>query len=185
MIDFKHNYKALWALTLIGVMTTCLLVANYANANDEDEVKQSIQQTRDAQLIKDSKLYQEANYRSEVVETMVAQEPVVVHRRERAWYFVATEQKITGWLSMLNVRFNGLAKRKGELGIRSALGSLGKNTLPTQSTGIRGFDETDLKKAKADLKQLAIVNTFQVSTSQAEAFARQGQLKTNSNIEVK
>ena len=86
---------------------------------------------------------------------------------------------------MLNVRFNGVAKRTGELGVASAFNSMSKNTLPTQSTGIRGFDEADLKKAKADFKQLAIVDAFQVSAAQASEFARQGQLNVNTNIEVK
>jgi len=187
MINFKSTYLTFMALLLVNSMTLSLLIVNKAHANNKNESSQPLHssKTRDAQLVKSSKLYKKANNQSEVIETILANEPVIVHHRQRAWYFVATEQKLTGWLSMLNVRFNGVAKRTGELGVASAFGSLTKNTLPTQSTGIRGFDEADLKKAKADFKELALVNAFQITPSQVKEFALQGQLKTNTNIEVK
>lgn len=81
--------------------------------------------------------------------------------------------------------FSGVAKRTGKLGVASTFGSLSKNALPTQSTGIRGGDEADLKKAQANLEQLAIVNTYQIPLPEAQEFAQQGKLKTNKNIEVK
>lgn len=185
MVNFKNNYSLLLFLFISTLMVINLLVINKVNASDTNKNQQHSQQTRDAQLIKKSKLYQQANNQSNVIETISAGVPVVVHNRERSWYFVATEQKLTGWLSMLNVRFSGVAKRTSKLGVASAFNSLSKNTLPTQSTGIRGFDEADLKRAKADFKQLALVNAFQISPSQVKAFARQGQLKTNKKIEVK
>ena len=187
MINLKNTYLIHVTLLLITSVSANLLVFNEANANNKSESVQSSnsRETRDAQLIKSSKLHQQADNKSEVIDTVLANKAVVVHKRQRAWYFVATEQKVTGWLSMLNVRFNGVAKRTGELGVASAFNSLSKNTLPTQSTGIRGFDEADLKKAKADFNQLAIVNAYQISSSQVEAFARQGQLKTNKEVKVK
>lgn len=187
MINHKNIYK-----TLIGALLTALLIAHpqiISQTKANNLVKPThlakSNKVRTAQLIKNSELFQQADNQSKVVKTVLANESIVVHKRQRAWYFVATEQKLTGWLSMLNIRFNGVAKRTGELGISSAFGSLSKNTLPTQSTGIRGFDEADLKKATADLKQLAIVNSYQIPLVQAEEFARQGQLKANMNIEVK
>ena len=186
MMNLNKNSLTFVALLLVSSMILSLLVANKADANNKSESSQVIQpnKARDAQLIKSSKLYKKSNNQSEVIETILANEAVVVHHRQRAWYFVATEQKLTGWLSMLNVRFNGVAKRTGELGVANAFGSLTK-TLPTQSTGIRGFDEADLKKAKANFKELAIVNAFHVSAAQVKEFALQGQLKTNTKIEVK
>ncbi len=187
MMVFNKTYLVFITLFLVNSTLLNLSVINKANANNQSELAKPVQpsKTREAQLIKNSKLYQQANNQSEVIETILANKPVVVHQRQQAWYFVATEQKLTGWLSMLNVRFNGVAKRTGELGVASAFGSLSKNTLPTQSTGIRGFDESDLKKAKANFEQLAIANAFQIPLSQVKEFAQQGQLKTNAKVEVK
>jgi hypothetical protein len=185
MVNLKSSRLTFWLLLITASSVINLLLVNTLNANNiGDKVKQP-KQTRTAQVIKMSNIFQQADNQSKVIETISEQEPVVVHRRQKAWYFVATKQKLTGWLSMLNVRFSGVAKRTGEFGVSSALSSLGKNALPTESTGIRGFDEADLQKAKANFEQLALVNTFQVSLNQAGEFAQQGQLKTNSTIEVK
>ena len=190
MMNIKNTYRLFLLLFIMSFMVINLLIVNQVKAGSiSDAEKQSSKtqssKTRAALLVKKSKLYQQANNQSDVIETISTGKPVVVHRRQRAWYFVATEQKLTGWLSMLNVRFSGVTKRTGELGVASAFNSISNNTLPTQSTGIRGFDEADLKKAKADFKQLAIVDAFQISAAQASEFARQGQLNVNKNIEVK
>lgn len=190
MMNIKRTYLTyvtFIALLLVNPKTLIELVINKAHANNRVESSQPLNssKTREAQLIKSSKLYKKANNQSEVIETILANEPVAVHHRQRAWYFVVTEQKLTGWLSMLNVRFNGVAKRTGELGVANFFGSLSKNSLPTQSTGIRGFDEADLKNAKADFNALALVNAVEVSTAQVQKFALQGQLKTKTKIEVK
>ena len=188
MMSFKNIYTIFIVLLLIGTAGINLLVVNKviaANKSEQVQPSHQVNETRAAQLVKNSKLYQHADNQSAAIETILANKLVTVHHRQRAWYFVATEHKLTGWLNMLNVRFNGVAKRTGELGIASAFGSLSNNTLPTQSTGIRGFDEEDLKKAKADFQQLSLINAFQIPPSQVEEFARQGQLMTKINIEVK
>jgi len=186
MMSFKSIYIS-FILLLAYSMTLNLFVVNKIHANSIKEPNQGLQsnKTREAQLIKSSQLFKKANNQSEIIKIVSANEPVVVHHRQKAWYFVATEQKLTGWLSMLNVRFNGVAKRTGELGFTDAFGSLSKNTLPTQSTGIRGFDEAELQKAKANFEQLALVNAIQISAAQVKEFAIQGQLKTKTKIEVK
>ena len=185
MMNIKNTYRLFLLLFIMSFMVINLLIVNQVKAGSISDAEKQSSKTRAALLVKKSKLYQQANNQSDVIETISTGKPVVVHRRQRAWYFVATEQKLTGWLSMLNVRFSGVAKRTGELGVASAFNSISNNTLPTQSTGIRGFDEADLKKAKADFKQLAIVDAFQISAAQASEFARQGQLNVNKNIEVK
>ena len=111
-------------------------------------------------------------------------ESIIVLNRERAWYQVSTEKNLLGWLNMLNVRLVNAAKREGEVGFSALLGSATKNTDPTVSTGIRGFDDEDIKQAKADMKQVELLNNYVVSIPTATNFAQAGLLVAN-NIIIK
>ena len=133
-------------------------------------------------LVKDSALFQQPNNQSEIISTILADKTVTIKERKLAWYRTITERQLTGWISMLNIRFNGVEKRDGDLGIASVVSSVINDTLPTQSTGIRGFDEADLKKAQANFDQLAIVNSYGVSKQSAQKFAQQGNLHINTTI---
>ena len=123
------------------------------------------------------------------LKTFAAKEKINIQKRKSAWYLVSTETvaqkgQVSGWVSMLNVRFIATAKREGEFGVGALFSSVTNDSLPTVSTGVRGFDENDLKNAKADLKQLLLLNTYVVSTGAAARFAQQGKLQAN-KIKVK
>lgn len=171
----------------ILLFCTWVLLVNIVQANeiDKQESSEPVQELRNAQLVRNSSIYQQATNQSPIVSNLLAEQIITVHQRKRAWYFIATDDKITGWLNMLDVRFNGVGKRTAELGVVSAFTSLSKNTQPTQSTGIRGFDEAELKKAKANFEQLAIVKTYSSTKKSVTEFAKQGLLSVNKAVKVK
>ncbi len=154
-----------------------------------DKSTQAANKARVGQVIKKTHLLKLPNYQSDIAGTVTAKEKINIQRRKSAWYFISTTsneqtQQAFGWVNMLNVRFAARVKREGELGIESLFSSVTNDSLPTVSTGIRGFDESDLKNSKADLKQLLLLNTYAVSTGAAKRFAKQGKLKTN-KIKIK
>lgn len=139
------------------------------------------QQThKKGKIIAHANLYDEPKYQSSVTSELSENDAVAVMKRSRAWYQVTTSNELMGWVKMLNVRFVGVLKREGELGVKNVFDSvITKQASPTASTGIRGFDEVELKKAKANLAQLAILSTYKSSPASVKQFAEQGNLTTN------
>jgi DNA polymerase III epsilon subunit-like protein len=161
----------------------CCLNNSYANTVESNAPK-ALTHSKSGFLIKNSSLHQQASFQSKVIGEVAAKQAVKIQQRQRAWYRIVTEPELVGWTSMLNVRFNVVTKREGELGVKSLLESMNKSAMPTQSTGIRGFDEEELKKAKPNYQQLEQIKKFAIEKEQVAQFAQQGQLKTNINIEV-
>jgi len=155
------------------------------------------------QLVRRSDLLKNAEQHSEVIAVLEAKDSITIKSRLRAWYYISPENlpdnpsnKLTnkklgqktlyGWVNMLNVRFVMQAKREGELGLSAAFSSMTKGTLPTVSTGVRGFDDDDLKKAQTDFKQIECLHAYAVSKKSAKLFAQSGHLLSqNVNQEQK
>jgi len=136
-------------------------------------------------LVRQTNLLKSAKPDSEVITVLKASENITIKSRQRAWYYISpinipdySTNKISkgtplfGWVSMLNVRFLAQAKREGELGLSAAFSSMSKGTLPTVSTGVRGFDDNDLKNSQADFKQVERLHTYKVSKESAKMFAQ-------------
>ena len=135
---------------------------------------------RAAQLVHDSPLTKSPQANASKVKMLKKDQQILVKKRQRAWYQVLTEDKASGWLKMLDVRFIAQAKREGEFGVKKAWNSLTTGrTEATASTGIRGFDEEDLKKAVAAPDQVALLTQFSSSKEKARAFAQKARLSAN------
>jgi hypothetical protein len=183
-----------WSKTITKVillLSLVLLSTGFSRsfAFEEKLTEDVASKGRLAQVIKKTNVLMQPSYQSDTAGSVAAKEKINIQKRKSAWYFISTENlpktgQLFGWISMLNVRFIATAKRGGELGVGSLFSSVTNDSLPTVSTGVRGFDENDLKNAKADLKQLLLLNTYLVSTGAAARFAQQGKLKAN-KIKVK
>ena len=141
-------------------------------------------QARSGQVIRNSNLLNRPSFQSDIITRVKADEVIGINSRTRAWYFISTakipnDKQLSGWISMLNIRFIAGAKREGELGVKSLFSNINNDSLPTISTGVRGFDEDELKNAKADLNQLALLKTYAVSRDTAMRFAQQAKLQSN------
>jgi len=181
----KVFIKAMFALGLVLFN----IVVNSCLAFEVKLIEEVANTSRLGQVIKKTDLLKQPSYQSESAGYVAAKEKINIQKRKSAWYLISTENiaqkgQVTGWVSMLNVRFIATAKREGELGVGSLFSSAINDSLPTVSSGVRGFDEKDLKNAKADLKQLLLLNAYVVSTGAAARFAQQGKLQAN-KIKVK
>ncbi|MBL4908461.1 MAG: hypothetical protein JKX78_00295 [Alteromonadaceae bacterium] len=140
-------------------------------------------------LVKASTLFSQASKQSKALTQLNADDAVAIYQRKRVWYQITTQEKPphSGWVNMLNIRFVGVSKRQGELGVAALLSSISNDTRATSSTGIRGFDEKDLANAKANMQQVALLDTYVVTQDSAIKFAKQGGLATKkmSNEQVK
>lgn len=181
----KTASKQVMVLSLIS----CCTLLNVSFAFEDNLANQAAKKGRNGQVVQKTNLLKQPNYQSEVSGSVDANKNITIQTRERAWYLISTKEtsqaaQLSGWVNMLNVRFVATVKREGELGVQSLFSSVNNDTLPTVSTGIRGFDVDDIKKAKADLKQVALLNTYAVSAGAAVRFAKQGKLQAN-KIKVK
>ncbi|MGZ3238305.1 MAG: hypothetical protein ACXWIN_09045 [Burkholderiaceae bacterium] len=107
---------------------------------------------------------------------------VDVLRRVGAWDEVKTSAGQTGWVRMLNLRFdvNNAAKANGTAGSLNALSGLmstGRTSnTATVTTGVRGLTEEDLKNANANPAELEKMQRFATDKAAAERFAQRTKL---------
>lgn len=162
----------------VSIMLLSVILCGSLNAaNEQNEGKSG-------KVVNQSDLHKAPKYKSAVIANLAVDDAVSVKQRSRAWYQISTETQTDGWVKMLNIRFVGVLKRQGELGVQDLFDSVvTRQVSTTQSTGIRGFDEEDLKNAKADLTQLAILSSYNVSSENAAAFAHQGKLRVNKSVD--
>lgn len=138
------------------------------------------QNTQQGKIVSSGPLHKLPQYKSPVITQVESDNTVHIFQRERAWYQVQTQNDLSGWIKMLNVRFIGVSKREGELGVKDIFDSvITRQTKPTTSTGIRGFDETDLKSAIANLQQLELLQSYTIAPMKVKKFASEGKLKRN------
>ncbi|HEY8100517.1 MAG TPA: SH3 domain-containing protein [Burkholderiaceae bacterium] len=107
---------------------------------------------------------------------------VDVLRRVGAWDEVKTSAGQTGWVRMLNLRFdvNNTSKGNGAAGSLNALTGLlstGRTSnTATVTTGVRGLTEEDLKNANANPAELEKMQRFAADKATAERFAQRTKL---------
>jgi hypothetical protein len=107
---------------------------------------------------------------------------VEVLRRVGAWDEVKTASGQTGWVRMLNLRFdvNNAGKGSGTAGTLGALSGLlstGRTSnTATVTTGVRGLTEEDLKNAQANPAELEKMQRFAADKVTADKFAQRAKL---------
>ena len=85
---------------------------------------------------------------------------------------------------MLSLRFSN-ARSQNSMGVSGAWKSVtSSGTKTTVATGVRGFDEEDLKRSVPNLKAVETLDRYKISPAQAQTFADLGKLRTN-NVQVR
>lgn len=107
---------------------------------------------------------------------LVSGAKVKVLARDGGWYQVSSDGK-SGWVRMLSVRRSEAATTDvaGLAGIASGRTGTGK---VVTTTGVRGLDSGDLAAATFNEERIARAETLRVTKADADAFARQGGLVT-------
>lgn len=156
------------------VLAVCLVASATTNAQEQS-----------AKTVRSANLHELPKSTSPIKSSLPAQSNINISDRHRAWYHVKSSQSIDGWVKMLNVRFTDGVKREGQIGVEGVFENMvTRQLLPTASTGVRGFDEEALKKAKANKEQVKKLHTFKVNQSDVVLFAANGKLVTNTEVKI-
>jgi len=161
----------------LSMLILVFILSQLSWASEKKSTSPSKQKPKTGITVHKAHLLIEPENQSELGELIEANSKVTILSRKRAWYNISSSSNSSGWLNMLNVRFTAAEKREGDLGIGSLFSSVTKSTLPTVSTGVRGFDDVDLANAQANFQQVELLSSYSVSSTEAKAFAQQGQLK--------
>jgi len=129
----------------------------------------------------DTKLLDEPNKSGQLIEKLAAKSQVIIKERQSSWTQVATATN-TGWVPTLTIRIISVSQQNSVDGttevVTERLGGFNQKTV-VATFGVRGLDEETLKSAELSEEQLALLETYQVSESQAKSYARAGDLKAN------
>jgi hypothetical protein len=127
----------------------------------------------------DTKLLDEPNNSGKLIENLAAKSQVTVQERQNSWTQVATTTN-NGWVPTLTIRIISVSEQNNvdgasDVAVERLSGTNQKSVVAT--FGIRGIDEETLKDAELSEEQLALLESYQVSESQAKKYARAGDLK--------
>jgi len=127
----------------------------------------------------DTKLVDEPSNSGQLIENLAAKSQVTVQQRQNSWTQVATATN-SGWVPTLTIRIISVQQQDNVDGateiVTDRLSSSNTKTV-VATFGVRGIDEETLKSAELNEEQLALLETYQVSESQAKTYARAGELK--------
>jgi len=138
---------------------------------------------QDAILLSNTPMLVEPSSKSPIVTQLSKDSPVILLKRKGGWYQVQTQDRQTGWLRMLKVRFlseqesndRSIAKILRETAIMPPASGV--------STGVRGVSDEALNQGKEmspiGLEQL---ENFVPVEEEVNEFAQEGKLKTQENV---
>jgi hypothetical protein len=119
---------------------------------------------------------------SKVLASLPENTKLEVLRRVGAWDEVKTSSGQSGWVRMMNLRFDsaGATKGSGSMSAINELISSGRTgNTATVTTGVRGLTEEDLKNAKSNPAEFARMQKNAVDKPTAQAFAQRSKLNPN------
>lgn len=114
------------------------------------------------------------------VGSLAAGDKVTIVKRVGGWMMISVPKK--GWVRMLSIRRGTGTSAPGTKAagiVELASGRAGTGKV-VASTGIRGLNEEDLKKAEYNEKELKLAESFIVKKNDAEQFAAKAGLRARS-----
>jgi dGTP triphosphohydrolase len=126
----------------------------------------------------DIKLLDKPSYEGKVIANLAADAAITVEQRQGSWTKVTTAEN-TGWVPTLTIRIKSVIKQTD---IEASTDEMkekldGENKTEVVATmGIRGLDEEELKQAKFNKKQLALLESYHANEQQISKFSQAGKL---------
>lgn len=116
---------------------------------------------------------------AKTVAALAAGSKVTIVKREGGWILISEPKK--GWVRMLSIRRGSTspAGTKTSSILDLASGRAGTGNV-VSSTGIRGLNEEELKKAEFNGKEVELAESFTVNKNEADGFAAKAGLKARS-----
>ena len=129
-------------------------------------------------LVVDAQLKSQPSFKSKDKQSLATGVAVEIIMRERGWYQVETQDKQTGWLTLLQVRLDAIEQAATQSGNSRMVSLRSGHSQITATTGVRGIGEADIANAKADFAALEAAKAFKVSEKNVKTFAATAPLKS-------
>ncbi len=162
---------------VIRLLVSLLLAATAASTLAQEEK---------GVVLKADKLVAEPFADAKQVGTVAKGDAVVILKKKGGWFQIKGAGA-PGWVRMLSVRRGEAAKGNAAKDIAAlSTGRAGTGQI-VSNTGVRGLGEEDLKAARYDENELKKAESFRVSKTDAQAFARKAglQAQTVNHLAVK
>jgi hypothetical protein len=126
----------------------------------------------------DVKLLDKPSYEAQTIENLVADSAITVEQRQGSWTKVSTAEN-AGWVPTLTIRIKSFTKHEdikaAAIEVKDKVSSEDQTEV-VATMGIRGLDEENLKQAKFNKKQLALLESYHATKQQVEKFSQAGKL---------
>lgn len=126
-----------------------------------------------------TKLVDAPNNSGKIIEDLAADSQITIKQRQNRWTEVITSEN-TGWVPTLMIRIVSYTTQDTVDGVTDVVTERlsGTNQKTVVATfGIRGIDEESLKSAELSEEQLTLLESYQVTKSEASQFSRAAGLK--------
>ena len=127
-------------------------------------------------VLRDEKIYGQPSSSAAVAGSVAKGASVNILAKEGGWLRV-TAGKTTGWIRLVSVRAG--EGSLGGTGVGDVVGAATTRSDPSRVVavaGLRGLNDEELKQAKFNAGELAQLDTWVVTVSQAKTFASQASL---------
>lgn len=111
---------------------------------------------------------------AEVIAPLRQGELLIIQMRSTHWMKVKTDQQISGWVDMLDVKLQSSGWRKRASGFFRWFGSGQSNATASENitVGIRGISEEDLVNAQPNYAAITELDSYQVDQTAAAQHGR-------------
>ncbi len=134
----------------------------------------------EAVALRDTTLRAEPHSDAAAITTIKAKSKLQILQRKGGWYQAWDNSQKSGWLRMSHIRLGSSSDGSRGGGLAQTLNflSTGRSGASgvTVATGIRGLDAADVSKATPDHAAVKKLDSYQVSSANAEKFAASGKL---------
>lgn len=127
-------------------------------------------------VLRNDRLYSQPSATSKVAGSAAKGASVTILAKQGGWLRVSSGRS-SGWIRLLSVRAG--AGGLGGAGLGDVVGAATTRSDPSRVVavaGLRGLDDEDLKQAKFDGAELARMDAWDATASQARSFAARGGL---------
>lgn len=158
----KSN-KKLWWLIIGLFISTSLLISAWAGETGT--------------VIRADNLKSESNASAPLTDKIGLGDQVEIVDRQGGWLKVKLRQT-TGWVRLLSVKLGAATSSSGNVSdvLKLATGQAGSGQV-TAVAGIRGLSEEELKAAKFNAQELALLKSSSITSEDAQKFASNGGLQ--------
>jgi hypothetical protein len=118
-------------------------------------------------------VYAQPIFEAPKITTLQQNSTVKISAQQGLWYQLRLEEERYGYVRVNDVRIAYAGAEDGEANLRVLMGGKAGAGRVTETAGVRGIDESDLKSAALNQQQLDTMTSHRIDGAAAEAYARE------------